>query len=93
MTERGIYDDEFAALMKKRTGQKYQPSNGTEGDAFMSHFCDRCKKDAEYRETGENSCVIVAKAFAYDKDDPGYPVEWQYGDDGQPTCTAFEVES
>ena len=64
----------------------YRPSNGTEGDAFIAHFCDRCTKDSE-----ESPCPIIGRTMAYDVDDPNYPTEWVESDEGA-TCTAFEPE-
>jgi len=67
---------------------KYRPSNSTEGDRFFSAFCKQCKKDLN------NDCEIMGATMAFDIDDEGYPQEWQIGDDGQPTCTAWvDVEA
>lgn len=63
--------------------EKYRPSNGTEGDWFMSQFCDRCAKDTE-----ASPCPIIAATMALDVDDPDYPEEW-IEDDSGPRCTAF----
>lgn len=61
----------------------------------MARFCDRCKRDAKFQLTGdgEDSCPIARDTGVYLEDDPRYPVEWIYGDDDQPTCTAFEPET
>lgn len=73
--------------------QRYRPSNGTEGHAFIEHFCGRCVKDEAYRHGGD-SCPIVANTLAYGIDDPRYPREWIEDDDGSdPRCTAFEPTS
>lgn len=71
--------------------EPYRPSNGTDGELFMSRFCDRCKHDAKFRETqdAEDGCPIIVRAFAYLTDEPGYPTEWIEDDQG-PRCTAFE---
>jgi hypothetical protein len=71
--------------------RKYRPSNGTEGAIFMSHWCDRCKRDEAFQRDPINndSCPIVAATMAYDVGDQSYPVEWVEDDDG-PRCTAFE---
>lgn len=94
MTERGIYPEKLAASYKDRAGQKYRPSNGSEGEIFMQKHCDVCQKDRAYREDPDNgeSCHIVVYAFAVDTDDEKYPAEWTYTAEGQPTCTAFEPE-
>ncbi len=60
--------------------RNYRPSNGTEGDIFMSAFCGRCQL--------VGPCEIRLLATALDVDSPDYPVEWTY-ERGQPTCTAF----
>lgn len=79
----------------------YRPSNGTEGEIFMSRFCARCKRDAKFQETqdAEDGCPILADSFFYGIDDPKYPKEWIIDPDappmwanqrGAPRCTAFE---
>lgn len=79
----GIYPPDFAAMLVARAGEKYRPSNGTEGGIFTSATCDQCYRGKT------RSCVILAATFAFDVEDDEYPTEWQYGLDGQPTCTAF----
>lgn len=68
----------------------YRPSNGTEGDGFMSRHCYQCKHDDG--GIGERVCEIIGNTMAYDIDEPEYPTEWRYGEDGRPTCTKFEPE-
>lgn len=63
--------------------RKYRPSNGTDGDCFMSQFCSHCTKDTE-----ENPCEILGRSLAYSIDDPSYPTEW-IEDERGPRCTAF----
>ena len=72
--------------------ERYQPSNGTEGEYFMARFCDHCERDRAFRETGgaEPGCIIAALTLIYDVDDPEYPREWVYDKNGEPTCTAFQ---
>lgn len=73
----------------------YQPCNGTEGEFFCEEFCEKCVKDRAVNNGGrdpkwEDGCQILARAFAYDKDDPKYPAEWIADDDGNnPRCTAY----
>lgn len=71
----------------------YRPANGTEGEMFTAHFCDRCQHEAAWRADPERAaaCLINVRAFAYDVGDPEYPSEWISGPEG-PTCTAFELE-
>lgn len=73
-------------------GQPYRPSNGTEGDWFMSKFCSNCIY-GKYEHTGDindNPCEIANRAWLFDLSDEGYPEEWIYGHDGKPTCTTFK---
>lgn len=65
----------------------YQPSNGTEGMMFMDAFCDRC-----YRDNADRQCELIALSMAFNTKDPEYPIEWCYGDDGNPTCTKFVLD-
>jgi len=60
------------------TTEPYRPSNGTEGETFMEVFCFRCERDADYQNNHGNAagCEILARSFAFDIDDPKYPVEW-----------------
>lgn len=66
----------------------YQPSNGTEGDIFMSQYCYRCSK-FPHSSDAKNQCMIVLGTMALGIDDPEYPKQWQIGPNG-PTCTAFK---
>jgi hypothetical protein len=80
----------------------YRPSNGTEGDIFMSRFCHRCARDVEFRDDPEEgvSCPILLAAFAYYTSDPHYPKEWVRDEDAErgliggkgARCTAFVEE-
>ena len=73
----------------------YRPANGTDGMLFMAHFCEGCKRDQVFQETGEGGCPIAAASLMYDVDEEGYPKEWikNVGDvDGATArCTAFEA--
>ena len=81
----GIYPPEDAAeFFAPLAGKKFRPSNGTEGEIFIDSWCGECARDKN------QGCPIVAATFAFDVDEPEYPQEWQYGEDGQPKCTAFE---
>ena len=70
-------------------GGLYRPSNGTEGDIFESHFCERCTRD-NLEPDGGGGCELILLAMCFYTDDPNYPQEWTYDDAGKPTCTAFE---
>lgn len=64
----------------------YQPSNGTEGMAFIETYCMNCihcDPDPE----GAKQCDILCRSMCYSIDEKEYPSEWQYVND-EPTCTA-----
>ena len=66
--------------------KKYQPSNGSEGDWFCHKFCFNCihcDPDPE----GEKQCDILYRSLCYSVDEPEYPKEWCYDEDGKPHCT------
>ena len=62
-------------------GKPYRPSNGTEGQIFISNYCDECRKQEE--------CQIILYSMAHDIDSAEYPKQLIYRD-GQPCCTEFE---
>ncbi len=75
---------------------KYQPSNGSEGAAFIGEWCCHCQRDkamrdgCDFDECDDNElCPIIAKTFAFKVTDERYPSEWCYDKNGQPCCTAF----
>lgn len=68
-----------------KPGEKYQPSNGTEGDRFIAKFCNGC-----VRNWGNATCDILMDTMVLDKDDPEYPMAWTYDAEEKPTCTKFE---
>lgn len=93
---RGIHPSGLAEMNQKRAGEKYQPSNGTEGEYFFSSWCRRCQRDkamregADYDECDDSEiCHIPAKTMRFKIEDKEYPKEWRYGNDGQPCCVAF----
>ena len=69
--------------------EKYRPSNGTEGDGFMSRHCYQCKHDDG--GIGETVCEIIGETMAYDVDEEQYPDAWRYDAQGCPTCIKFEA--
>lgn len=73
-------------------GEQYTPSNGDEGHAFISKWCERCERDkvvngtchAEGRTPGDDDwCPIVGASFR------GEAVEWRRLETGGTTCMAF----
>lgn len=69
---------------------KYRPSNGSEGEWFMSKFCDRCVYDR--RDDDDGGCNIILRTMIHDVDDAEYPKEWTRNDKGEPVCTKFAKE-
>lgn len=65
----------------RETWKAYRPSTGTEGQFFMSAWCENCRR--------ESYCSILTNSMAFGVNDKGYPKQWVYGESG-PTCTAFE---
>ena len=66
----------------REAAKPYRPSTGTEGEWFITRWCCECERDKDH------DCPIVANTFVYSVDDPRYPKEWIYTDDGA-ECTAF----
>jgi hypothetical protein len=92
----GIYPADFAAMLVKHAGEKYRPSNGTEGQIFIESFCAKCARDKSLREgepieecDDDEVCDIVSRTMAFKIEEEDYPSEWQYGKNGQPCCTPF----
>ena len=71
-------------------GQPYRPSNGTEGEMFMSQFCYRCKHDNYTDETPNSGCKLILLSMCNYTDEPNYPAAWTHDEEGEPTCTEFE---
>ena len=70
----------------------YRPSNGTEGELFMSQWCARCQRDRGSREADGDGCDIIAMTMAFNIRDPEYPKEWRQDGLSGPRCTAFLAE-
>lgn len=77
-----------------QAGKPYRPSNGTEGLIFESLYCDKCEHDRKFRETedGKYACKVLCDSMICKIDEPGYPKEWIYDENGNPTCTKFKPE-
>lgn len=69
-------------------GTKYCPSNGTEGDIFMSHFCFKCIRHPISSEA-KTQCRILMKSFFHKIHEKEYPKQWRYKN-GRPLCTSFK---
>jgi len=46
-----IYPETLAEMTKARAGEKYRPSNGTEGDCYFAAWCCKCQRDKAMRES------------------------------------------
>jgi len=70
----------------------YRPSNGTEAELFFEKFCYGCKHYVEDETTGSMDCNlnIILAAEINNFEDPNFPDEWRYDENGTPTCTNFQ---
>lgn len=68
-------------------GEKYRPSNGTEGMCFMDSFCSHCIHENPIDENGKK-CEIVTLTHCLDITDKDYPKAWVYKDN-KPICTEY----
>jgi hypothetical protein len=75
---------DFIWGIKNEPWKTYEPSNGSEGSAFMSHFCENCIFDEE------SDCEIIAASMIFKSNEPEYPKEFVYNENGNPSCTAFQ---
>lgn len=69
-----------------KPGDPYYPSNGTEGMIFCEEFCFQCLH-CDPDPEGEKQCMILCRTLVHGPNDPEYPKEWTYTEDGHPTCT------
>ena len=63
-------------------GTPYRPANGTEGEAFVVKYCDRCRNQSDgfMCSTGYNAMIPTRSDLT----------EWTHDEQGRPTCTKFE---
>lgn len=80
--------------MTIKPGDPYRPSNGTEGEIFIAGWCNRCQRDAAHRRSDGSrpGCDILARSFAHEIGEEGYPSEWVYGPKGEGICKAWQPE-
>jgi hypothetical protein len=76
-----------------RLHKPYRPSNGTEGECFISSWCGTCERSGgpgKPDDVGEEltGCSITGRTMLYDIEDADYPAEWILVD-GNPRCTAW----
>lgn len=74
--------------------KKYQPSNGTEGEIFISSFCSQCKHERfiHSQQDGDKTCDILTRTMCHSVNEPEYPEEWQYNEKGEGYCTKYEYK-
>ena len=71
----------------------YRPSNGTEGEIFMSAWCAKCVRDRPQRGGNPfDGCEIITLTMAFDIDHPSYPEAWVQDDEGTPSCLECTAE-
>jgi len=64
--------------------QLYRPSNGTEGEAFISRWCDNCMREGDELAP----CHILTATLIFPVTAPEYASQWVRTPAG-PRCTAF----
>ena len=69
--------------------EKYRPSNASEGESFYTTWCAECERERSFLESGGDGCLIYVATMVLDTDDPEYPKDWVYDEQGVPCCTAF----
>ena len=81
---------DYVPMTGPLTGERYMPSNGTEGLGFLNDWCSRCERDKELNCTKDNEdcgdddwCPILAASY---RDEA---VEWRELEDGSTKCMAF----
>lgn len=72
--------------MSYRDGDRYVPSNGTEGTSFEEDHCYQCIH-TNPNPSGKKQCKIWGAAVLNWPNGKDYPKEWIYKN-GKPTCTA-----
>ena len=71
-----------------KMSDKYRPSNGTEGEMFMSQFCYNCVK-YPINPNAKHQCKILCNMMVFNINEKEYPKQMIYDDSGKPTCTAY----
>ncbi len=64
--------------------KRFRPANAKECEHLLDIWCGDCLK-------GEDCETALMVIIVPDVDDPEYPKEWVYGEDGKPMCTARQV--
>ena len=81
-------------FFKCTPGERYQPCNGSEGEYFISMWCEECARDKVMNGTATQEeadkdpegcyCMILNASFQEEGAD-----EWVIDENGQPCCTQF----
>ena len=90
------YLQHLLTLEPEKAGENYRHASHMELLAFMGLYCWKCKREYDYINTHsmDDACDILSRASNHAIGHPDYPSEWTYGNNGSPTCTAFdEAES
>ena len=67
-------------------GEKYLPSNGSEGDCFTETYCVVCRRGIMFRNhSAKTDCEIFKKAFITGS----FVKQWVYNENNEPVCTSF----
>jgi hypothetical protein len=58
---------------------------------FVEEFCMNClhEKFLHTNKFGDKQCDIFSRSLIYGVNEPGYPEEWIYDENDNPTCTAW----
>lgn len=58
---------------------------------FTCNFCEQCiyEKFMHTQDHRDKQCDILNRTLLHGINEPEYPEEWTYTNDGSPTCTAF----
>jgi hypothetical protein len=70
--------------MMNKMATQYYPSNGTEGEGFISKWCENCKRDPASRNVEAKTMCRIFNNSLLGKQ----PKQWIY-QNGIPTCTSF----
>ena len=74
-------------MERSRIDIPYLPSNGTEGEWFMSEWCEKCQKDTIGRG-GSIQCGILTKALLNKQ-----PKQWVTNHHDGDRCLSFKAIS
>lgn len=84
-----LFANDNAEMNKKRAGEPYRPANVTEVDLFFGAECRDCIHQTDYKQN--HVCETESLSFWVPRDHARYPIELQYGPDGQPCCRRKNV--